>query len=245
MEETRTKLQKITLIAVAAMLVGFGILMAVSHLLFRGVAFEETLLRVEESAGETVYTGKVRGERVRIAVSSAGENTKQVICEKGDGSRDAYTMAYPLPPIQTERGQMVDGVRIRKNDQMLFEGGYDPADTLSGWYLPDGTWDIDVVFVTGEAPAVRELTRGQVAYLASGPELAARGSWALYLLMALFSVLVALDAAFPMTIFTMQHCCDVRDPEPSDFYLSMQRVSWVVYPFLLFAGYTAALLQLP
>ena len=51
------------------------------------------------------------------------------------------------------------------------------------------------------------------------------------------SALVALDAAFPRVLFYMQHCCDVRDPEPSDFYLAMQRLGWVVYPVLIFIGY--------
>ena len=51
------------------------------------------------------------------------------------------------------------------------------------------------------------------------------------------SALVALDAAFPRALFYIQHCCDVRDPEPSDFYLAMQRLGWVVYPVLILIGY--------
>ena len=54
-----------------------------------------------------------------------------------------------------------------------------------------------------------------------------------------------LDVAFPTALFYLQHCCDVRDPEPSDFYLAMQKVSWAVYPFLLLLGYIWALRQFP
>ena len=58
---------------------------------------------------------------------------------------------------------------------------------------------------------------------ARGPERTARGSWMLYFTMLLFSALLALDAAYPLVLFRWQHMCDVKDPEPSDFYLGMQR----------------------
>ena len=63
--------------------------------------------------------------------------------------------------------------------------------------------------------------------------------------MLLFSGLLALDAAFPLVIFHWQHMCDVKDPEPSDFYLGMQRAGWCVYPFLILIGYIIALRALP
>ena len=84
-----------------------------------------------------------------------------------------------------------------------------------------------------------------MAYFADGPALTARGSWGLYFIMVLFTLLVMLDVAFPRLLFYLQHCCDVRDPEPSDFYLAMQKVSWAVYPFLLLLGYIWALRQFP
>ena len=61
----------------------------------------------------------------------------------------------------------------------------------------------------------------------------------------LFSGLLALDAAFPLVIFHWQHMCDVKDPEPSDFYLGMQRAGWCIYPILLLIGYIIALRALP
>ena len=63
--------------------------------------------------------------------------------------------------------------------------------------------------------------------------------------MLLLSALLALDAAFPLVIFHLQHMCDVKDPEPSDFYLGMQRAGWCVYPFLILIGYIIALRALP
>lgn len=72
-----------------------------------------------------------------------------------------------------------------------------------------------------------------------------RGSWMLYFTMLLFSGLLALDAAYPLALFRWQHMCDVKDPEPSDFYLEMQRAGWCIYPFLILIGYIIALRALP
>lgn len=88
-------------------------------------------------------------------------------------------------------------------------------------------------------------TRGMSCTLASGPELTTRGSWMLYFVMVFFSGLLALDAAFPLTLFRLRYCCDVRDPEPSDFYLITQRIGWVVCFVLILFGYIWALRSLP
>ena len=142
---------------------------------------------------------------------------------------------------------MVDGIRILKNGTVLFEGAYD-RDASYGWYDRDGQWDpgITITVSTGTAAgAPAGLDQYDVAYFADGPGLTARGSWGLYFIMVLFTLLVMLDVAFPTALFYLQHCCDVRDPEPSDFYLAMQKVSWAVYPFLLLLGYIWALRQFP
>ena len=86
--------------------------------------------------------------------------------------------------------------------------------------------------------------RGALRF-ALGPELESRGSWGMYVFMLVCTVFAALDAAFPMTMFYLQHCCDVRDPEPSDFYLACQKAGWVVFPLLLLGGYCYALRVIP
>ena len=90
-----------------------------------------------------------------------------------------------------------------------------------------------------------ETDGGTILSFARGPELVSRGSWGLYFTMLLFSALLALDAAYPLVLFECRHMCDVKDPEPSDFYLGMQRAGWCIYPILLLIGYNIALWVLP
>ena len=52
-----------------------------------------------------------------------------------------------------------------------------------------------------------------------------------------------LDVLFPTALFYINHACDVRDPEPSDFYITMQKASWAIYPCFLLGGYIHVLTQ--
>ena len=49
-----------------------------------------------------------------------------------------------------------------------------------------------------------------------------------YALGVFFSLLAAAMVAFPRFFFRFQHALSVRDPEPTDFYLAMQKVNWVL-----------------
>lgn len=152
--------------------------------------------------------------------------------------------------IQADQLGPVEHIRITRNGQLLFEGGY-TAEHDMGWYDLEGNWDPFTMSVSYSSTAGDdywehyETDRGTILSFARGPQLVSRGSWMLYFTMLLFSGLLALDAAYPLALFRCQHMCDVKDPEPSDFYLGMQRAGWCIYPILLLIGYNIALWVLP
>lgn len=55
---------------------------------------------------------------------------------------------------------------------------------------------------------------------------------------------MALTTAFPMAFFKLQHFLDVRDPEPTDFYLATAKLSWAIGPVLLLILYCVGLTYL-
>lgn len=249
MDGERTRLQKIVLVILAGMAVLFAVLTAVSRTQ-KGAYFEGTLLRQTFPApGVTAYTGKVYGTQVDITVTQeSGTRTTVEFLIQGVLD-DVCVVDYPLAPIRTEYGHTADGVRITKNGKLLFEGGCNPEDTF-GWYNPDGAQDMEgsiTIRAGSDSDPWNdfEVEKNAALRFALGPELESRGSWGLYFLMLFCTLLAALDAAFPMTVFYLQHCCDVRDPEPSDFYLACQKAGWVVLPLLLLAGYCYALRMIP
>lgn len=251
MEEERTRLQKIVLLALTVMAVVFGILMIVSKL-HPGLLLDGALLRPTETADTVTYAGKLHGEQVSISVRTESGTVTVITCETESGGSDVYRMEYPLEPIQAADGffpgEMVDGIRITKNGTVLFTGGYD-RENGGLWYDADGRWDQDAYFPTftgsDAGTGALELEKQDVMRFADDPELTARGSWLYYFLMLICSLVLALDAAFPLALFYWRHMCDVRDPEPSDFYLIVQRIGWVVYPILILIGYIWALRYLP
>ena len=136
----RSALQKAVLISVAAMAVAFAILTFVFHRL-EGVKFEEGFLRVSAQADDpaaTVYAGKVQGERVKITVTDCpDEQRTEVVVQVGDRVRDECAVETGLPPIQADQLGPVEHIRITRNGQLLFEGGY-TAEHDMGWYDLEG-----------------------------------------------------------------------------------------------------------
>lgn len=248
MDGERTKLQKLVLVILAAMAVLFAVLTAVSRSQ-KGAYFEETLLRPSCPAENvTVYAGKAHGTPVEITVTRESDTRAAVEFLIEGVLDDVCVVDYPLAPIRTEGGYTVDGVRITKNGKLLFEGGYGAAE-IYGWYDLDGAFDssgfITVRGSTNDPWHGFEVDKHHAMGFALGPKLEARGSWGMYFLLLFLTLLLALDAAFPMSLFYLRHCCDVRDPEPSDFYLACQKIGWAVYPLLLLGGYCYALRMIP
>ena len=248
--EERSKLQKAVLISMAAMVVLFGVLMVAARFQ-KGVEFEGGLLRRTETEESVIYNGKVRGEQVEITVRAAGSgNLTEVDFRIGNRIQDDCTLETGLPPIQADQLGPVEHIRITRNGQLLFEGGY-TAEHDMGWYDLEGNWapfsSLEATFRTSGENYwdSYKTSAGTILAFARGPERTARGSWMLYFTMLLFSGLLALDAAYPLALFRCQHMCDVKDPEPSDFYLGMQRAGWYIYPILLLIGYNIALWTLP
>ena len=241
MAEERTRLQKIVLLILAAMIVIFGVL-NVASLFRKGVVFEDALLRRTETEESVIYSGRSHGEDIRITVTPFNETLTEVDYTIGDRVKDVCTLETGLPEIRTEHGNTVEGIRITKNGYTLFEGGRDP-DQEFGWYDLEGKWDPEMLVSVRATYSGQdhwdsyETSAGSVMAFANGPELVHRGSIGLYILMVVLTLLLMVDVAYPLLLFRLEHCCDVRDPEPSDFYLAMQKVAWVLYPILLLAGY--------
>lgn len=50
-----------------------------------------------------------------------------------------------------------------------------------------------------------------------------------------------IDFRYPLFFFRLSHCIDVDDPQASEFYIAMQRASWIIYPIIGVALMIAAI----
>ena len=241
--EERTKLQKIILVILAVMaLVAGGLL--VCNRTTPGLQFRGEFLKRSVVNEITVYSGKCKGTELYISVTpledgAAVDFTAENGWERGyvvSGWNSGMGKSPAEPVLVTDR----DGAELFRgflwsNDYLMDEHG-DIDLTHSGFSVSitstkqeeEGTW-------TDYEPSMLRIVK-----LAMAPSDVCRGSVGLYLLMLLLTVMLAVDILYPELFFQLKHCLDVRDPEPSDFYIAVQRLCWVVYPVLLMIGYYMA-----
>lgn len=233
-----TKLQKILLAVLAAMLAVFGGMMAFSRA-HPGVAFEEGLLKVSGNEERMLYSGKVQGAPVTIAVAHPGGALTEVDVTIGEKVHDVCRVEYPLDVIRTERGDLVRGIRIVRNGETLFEGGYDPESDY-GWYTSEGEWaPFGGISIrgSGEDPwDGYETDIHQIVRFAFGVEAqAAYGDPLMFFMAALLSVLAVIQILFHRTLFRWRHW-GARDPEPTEAYLFLDKIGWIAL-ILIAAGF--------
>ena len=240
MKEERTLYQKIVLVILAAMMVVFGIVTAV-HQSRKGIRFEEAFLRKEAVTDADCFTGKVSGEQVTILRWYGGENgTRTITLRVGERIHDTYTVYLGEPMISlsiTYSAVQVPTLRIFKNDRVIFKGGY--WEETEAFFTPEGEFsglNLDMTTYVAGADPWEDYTmpKGLLVQLALEPELVDRGDWRLYGVMVFFTLLTMVDVAFPYTIFRLRHRRWVKDPEPTEDYMSVQHLVWMIaIPVLL------------
>ena len=252
MEEQRTTFQKAVLILLAAMIVVFGVITGFNQSR-KGIVFEEGFLRKEEVTDADWFTGKVQGEEVSILRWRGIKNgARTVTLRVGERVRDVYTvyLGKPMIPLSGVVSGVASGaassrslapeiptLRIMKNDEVLFEGGY--QENSGFFFTPEGEWTslgLSMSTYVSGADLWENYTmpKGFLVQLALNPELENRGDWRLYGLVVLFTLLTMADVAFPYTLFRWRHRRWVKDPEPTDDYMSMQHLAWLIaVPILL------------
>ena len=236
--------RRVLLIAMAVEILGFfaAVLAAVNR---PGLEYGGTLLYPRTEGETRVYEGKLDWEPVRFAVSPEGEVTYQ----RGDLSYGPYQVsvdpaAFP-ETLGEHDGTSNLGLEIRQGDEVVFRGGYCPERALSLW---DGdgepVWDTSFSAESSGGGATlyvdgREVTREEqyapalsvLAEVALGPELTHRGSVGLYLAVTLLALVNVLQICFPGFFFRLSLWGRVRNvetAEPSDWYILMERIEWLI-----------------
>ena len=229
-DSPRTTLQKTILILLLVMAVVFGALTAWFQF-HPGVSFRGTLLYPSQEGDAAVYTGRIHGKTVSIVCRPDGTGTAVDLTVDG-GLIHACRVDYPEGTVTDEDGDAWPRVEITRDGETLFRGAYNSY----ALYDEDGEWHAPITVVVGNAEP--DFDEFDIFRFARGPGLARRGSWILWALGAfLFSGIAAAFTAFPMALFRLQHFLSVKDPEPTEFYLSMQKVGWVLFAAFIFGFY--------
>lgn len=229
--------RRVLLLAMAAMIVGFGV--ATPIVASReGIEYGGAFLTAEK--GETQrYAGRLDGREAVFTLLPE----RTVEYQWGEYAYGPYQVR-DLPEA-SPRGLDIPGIAIWSGEKLLFRGGYEPT-FYSCLVQEDGEplWEMETWATTSNGTMFdengRELSQREihapslafVARLAMGDvEHTHRGSVGIYLAVTVLAVLNILQILFPGFFFQLSllgHVSNIGDAEPSEFYIFMERVEWLI-----------------
>jgi hypothetical protein len=226
-----------------------GILIAIIFIFYfktfftNGVYFNDTFLKKEILPSERHYTGKSKYGSIQIIVKGLMNNQSSldVIYRLPNNINEQYTVNF-----DNINNLEIGILNIKdKDDKIIFQGGV-YSRNLRLLIPKDGQpiiYDGQILAI-GESPYTDEYktSLNNIVSFATSDNDMIRGEFQ-YLVPAIFLLLLTLiDFKFPLFFFTLRNFLSVKDPEPSEIYLTMQRASWFIYPIIALILMLAAIL---
>ena len=246
--------QKVILLLLAAMLVAFAI--AYSIVTSRvGYAYKKAILIPAAENGNTVYTGRVQGEKTTVTVSP----DKEITFSCGENVYGPYTLREDPSalPDEHEWSNHMTGVEILEKDKVFFRGGvmenggpssepllFDEDGGLHGFTISymgnDGIErDMDGNPIDELAPSATDILE-----LAKGPKLTSKGDWGMWFLSVFVSIFAAASILYADELFRWSMSFQIRNAdraEPSDWEIAQRYIAWTLFAVMALAGYIAGL----
>lgn len=242
--------RRIMLLWMAAMILGFGVATLIIGFA-RGIDYQDTFLRQEKEGDVCRYSGKLDDEEAVFTVHPDG----RVAYRWGDYTYGPYLVKEdPAASPREGNWKGAPGVEIRQGGEILFRGGYLRSgeqfvllDEDEDFFEPPVTFQVvsggEVRDEHGRPIPPEELHRPSLSFLTGlvlDPALTHRGNVGLYLLMTLVAVFNVVQICFPEWFFRQSLRWTVQDPdeaEPSDYYIMMQRMEWIVVALICLVFY--------
>lgn len=253
MERLRSldRYQKGILVLLTLMLVVFSIAYPV---ISSRVGFEymDTILIPEEQNGNTVYSGKIRGEEVVFTVM--GDSC--LAFRYGDKTYGPYTVKADPTAIPEEHpwASEMTGVEIRRGEDVLFRGGYFMVGDNYVLHHENGDLQMTVTIALGDGTVAYgdrdsldlvEPSLETIMTLLGGPKLTSKGQWQAWFLGVFLSVATAVSMLFADELFRWNLAFQIRNverAEPTEWEIAGRYISWTVMTIMALFIYIVGLL---
>ena len=218
-----------------------------------GYRYNDAILVPSEANGNTVYSGKIKGDNVQFTVSN-GDTVRLVY---GDKTYGPYTVKEDVTAIPKGDGMSADmsGIEVREGSEILFRGGV--AD-IGGFYWfcsEDGTSDnmIEISYMTGDGierdengnPVDKRKPSLTTIYeLVNGPELTHKGEGSIWFGAVFICILNAVSILFADELFRLNLTLRIRDAQsaqPSDWEIAGRYTGWTVMAIMALVLFIAGL----
>ncbi|MEA4961040.1 MAG: hypothetical protein VB114_05185 [Lutispora sp.] len=199
-----------------------------------GAYYERTFLVKEVAASDNHYIGKSKYGDIHITVKGLENegSSAEVIYRLPNNINKQYIVNFKnaenwglgIENIEDEDGNIIFEGEYQKGSQFMFDKNGEPLMDYADVRVSLG---LEAVY-----SADYKVSLKSVADFASFANDTIRGEYEYLILAIILFLIIAIDIKYPLFFFELRHCLDVRDPEPSDFYIAMQRISWVAYPII-------------
>ena len=202
-----------------------------------GYRYNDAILVPIEENGNTVYSGKIKGEEAQFIVSN--DNTVEL--NYGDKTYGPYTVKEDVTaiPKDKEMGSMT-GIEIREGDDILFRGGVKDLGDYYRFYNEDGTSDSMLVISYVTSDGIERDGNGNpidkmkpsisnIYELVEGPELTHKGIGFMWFIAMFVCILNALSIVFADELFRLNLAFQIRNveqAEPSEWELTGRYIGW-------------------
>ncbi len=206
----------------------------------KGFRYRGELLVLSEERDRRVFSGQINGKLAVFTVLT----DKSVTFVYDNRSYGPYYLKLDPSARPPKEGlqDMLTGIEIYKNDQLLFRGGAMQTSEGKYWLItedgsitdsgvlpnPNGDYG-EWTDGNGIRHDMEEPSLADIAALILGPKIEHKGSWAMWFLGSLLAVAVIAFILYSEEIFRWQLAFLIRRPEeaePSDWELSSRYLYW-------------------
>ncbi|HOO12814.1 MAG TPA: hypothetical protein PK684_07665 [Bacillota bacterium] len=227
MRSTNKRLFKGLLLAVLALALIFYFMAFFT----RGAEFDDTFLKKEVVSSDAHYMGKNMYGSIHITVKGIKDvhRSAEVEFRLPNNINSRYTVNFK-DPKNWDAGieNIKDG-----DGNIVFEGEYRKGRDFMVDKNGEFWLDYNARVITyGESPynEYYKISLKNVADFAYSAKDTTRGNYQLLVLALFFLAITIIDIKYPLFFFNWKYSFSVENPQPSDTYLALQKISWVAYP---------------
>lgn len=209
-----------------------------------GVFFDDTFLKKQGKYPNIQYVGKTSQGSIQISVDvlNKEQNNIDVTFKLPNNINKQYNVRFKDSSVWGLSDIVVEDY----SDNVIFEGQYNESISfLFDKYGVPSTDNKTTMVRANEKVTYNEnyeVSLKEVADFAAFANKTTRGKLGYLVIAMLIFTLTLIDIKYPLLFFKLNHMFHVKDPEPSDFYISMQQMSWVIMPIVGLAFLIAAVI---
>ena len=242
------------LIVLVVMAILFGVLYSAATSKI-GFLYNDRILEVSEENGNTIYSGKIRGEYCKFVVSQ----DETVLFHAGENLYGPYNVKEDSSAIPKDHAfnEGMTGIEVTDGEKIFFRGGIlNFGNPGRMWFLvnEDGTdanltitaamSDGTIVDGDGNIVDPMEPSVTTILELLDGPDLTNKGDWQIWFYALVISVITAISILFADELFRFNLAFQIRDAdyaEPSEWEIASRYIGWTIMTIMTLVMYIMGL----